>query len=108
MRDFVLKASLVASLLLMIALVGAGPASSDNGAERLRQPGQHAIAEKRGRRQAPTPLSYRSPGSKHKLLIPAHDAELEREFLSSRATGKARSYGTYSVVEVSDQQLAAL
>jgi Subtilase family len=108
MRDFVLKASLVASLLLMIALVGAWPTRSDNSSERVRQSGERATAEKRGRRQASTPLSYRSPGFKHKLIIPAEDVELEQEFISSRAGGKARKYGAYSVVEVSDQQLAAL
>ncbi|HVG19223.1 MAG TPA: S8 family serine peptidase, partial [Blastocatellia bacterium] len=108
MRDSILRASLVASLLLMTALVGAWPTRSDDGAEAFRRPGQNAPAEKRGRRATVTPLSYRSPGSKHKLLIPAEDAELTSEFLSSRATGKARKYGAYSLVEVSDQQLASL
>ena len=108
MRDFVLRASLVASLLLIIALVGALPARSDNGAGRLRQSDEGAIAEKRGKRRASTPLSYRSPGSKHKLLIPAEDVELAQEFIPSRATGKTRRYGAYSLVEVSDQQLASL
>jgi hypothetical protein len=54
-----------------------------------------------------TPLSYRSPGSKHKILIPAEEVELEQELLSSRAV-KAQKYGAYSLVEVSDEQLSSL
>lgn len=108
MRDLILKSSLVALLLLMIAFVGALPTRSDNGAGRLQQSGEYTPPEKRGGRTAIAPLSYRSPGSKHKLLIPAEDKELEQKFVSSRATGRARKYGAYSLVEVSDQQLASL
>ncbi|HEX8088923.1 MAG TPA: S8 family serine peptidase [Blastocatellia bacterium] len=108
MRGFIFKASLAASLPLMIALAGAWPAHSDNGAERTERLAQNSAAEKRGGRATMTPLSYRSPGSKHKLLIPAGDAELEREFLSSRATARTRKYGAYSLVEVSEQQLASM
>jgi hypothetical protein len=108
MRDFILKASFVASLLLTIALVGAWPTRSDDNRKGLRQPVEHNVGEKRGKRTTVTPLSYRSPGSKHKLLIPAEDAGLEQKLLSSRGTGKARKYGAFSLVEVSDEQLASL
>src|SRR5215216_2865130 len=107
MRGLILKLSLIASLLSIIALVGALPTRSDDAA-RLRKTDESTFAEKRGRRMAMTPLSYRSPGSKHKLLIPSEDAELEQEFLSSRAGAKARKYGAYSLVELSDQQLTSL
>jgi hypothetical protein len=108
MRALIVKTSLVASLLLMIALVGAWPTRSDNGVKRAQQADEQRSAEKRGKRSEMSPLSYRSPGSKHKLLIPAGDAELEREFVSSRATGKSRRFKSYSVVEVSNEQLSSL
>src|SRR5215208_4197225 len=107
MRAFILKTSLIASLLSIIALVAALPTRSDNTA-RLQKTDESTFAEKRGRRIAVTPRSYRSPGSKHKLLIPSEDVELEQEFLSSRAVAKARKYGAYSLVELSEQELTSL
>src|SRR5436190_9836485 len=70
MKAFWLKSSLVAILLLLVAAVGVLPTRSDTGqkpksfAERQTQ--------KRGAR-ATTPLSYRSPGAHHKLVIANDD-----------------------------------
>lgn len=107
MRAIILKASLVFSLLFAIAAVGALPTRSDNS------PLKSAIAReerpgKRGGKQRMTPYSYRSPGAKHKLVIPARDRELEQALLSSRESRKAKNYGAYSIVEVSDETLDAL
>ena len=74
MRAIIFKASLVASLLFAVALVGALPTRSDNSSLKSEErPG------KLGGKKRMTPYSYRSPGAKHKLVIPAEALELRLE-----------------------------
>ncbi|HKS39556.1 MAG TPA: S8 family serine peptidase [Blastocatellia bacterium] len=103
MRAIIFKTSLVASLLFAIALVGAWPTRSDNSSLKTRI-GSEERPGKRGGKKRMTPYSYRSPGAKHKLVIPAEDRELRQALHSSRE----RKYGAYSIIEVSDETLDAL
>lgn len=107
MRAFILKASLVFSLLLAVAMVGALPTRSDNSSLKSRIASEERPG-KRGGKHKMTPYSYRSPGAKHKLVIPAEDRELEQALLSSRESRKAKNYGAYSIIEVSDETLDTL
>src|SRR3982750_2215347 len=105
MKAFWLKSSLVTVLLLLVAVVGALPTRSDSGQKRklvVEQPSQ-----KRGAATA-TPLAYRSPGARHKLVIPNADRELQQALQDARVIAKARRFNAYSVVEVSSETLDRL
>src|SRR4030095_6570166 len=65
-------------------------------------------SEDRQRPARTNPLSYRSPGAAHKLMLPSDDPHLEKLVLSSRAIHKSKKYGAYSIVEVSDAELNSL
>ncbi|HLG13789.1 MAG TPA: S8 family serine peptidase [Blastocatellia bacterium] len=54
------------------------------------------------------PLSYRSPGSRHKLIVPHGDSGLEREVLSSVGGRELRRYESFTLVELTDDELAGL
>jgi hypothetical protein len=103
MRAIIFKTSLVASLLLAIALVGALPTRSDNSSLKTRIGNEERPGKREGKKRM-TPYSYRSPGAKHKLVIPAEDRELRQALHSSRE----RKYGAYSIIEVSDETLDTL
>ncbi|MGA9771908.1 MAG: S8 family serine peptidase [Blastocatellia bacterium] len=107
MRAIIFKTSLVASLLLVVALVGALPTRSDNGSLRSGIVSESRPGKRAGK-QRMTPYTYRSPGAKHKLVIPAEDRELEQALISTRESRKARRYGAYSIIEVSDEALDTL
>ena len=105
MKAFWLKSSLITVLLLLVAVVGALPTRSDSGQQKpklvVEQPSQ-----KRGAATA-TPLAYRSPGARHKLVIPNADRELQQALQDARVIAKARRFNTYSVVEVSSETVRA-
>jgi hypothetical protein len=107
MKGLVLRISLAVSLLTLFSLVGALPARSDNNRSQLNRQLEDR-ATKRHSQQTVTPLSYRSPGGTHKLVVPTDDPELEQRLLSSRAVRKLKKYGNYSVVEVGDAELGSL
>lgn len=107
MKSFTLRISLAASMLILLSLVGALPTRSDSGKGSLdRQSADRT--RKRTARSGLTPLSYRSPGAAHKLMLPADDPELERRLLSSGGVRKTKKYGSYSIVEVTDAELGTL
>jgi hypothetical protein len=107
MRVLFLRASLVISLLIAIVLIGALPTHSDTQRSKQRLTNEDR-ATKRGGRHATLPLSYRSFGAQHKLLIPAEDAALEQQMDAAHLTRRTRKLGAYSLVEVSDETLANL
>ena len=106
MKGLVIRISLAVSLLTLLSLVGALPTRSDSRSQLDRQSGDRAT--KRHSQPGVKPLSYRSPGGTHKLMLPADDPELEQRLLSSRAVRKLKKYGHYSVVEVGDAELGSL
>lgn len=106
MRAFLLNTLLIASLLVAVSIVGALPSSSDNTSLKRFRTSQDRAAKPAGKRRM-TPFSYRSPGAKHKLLIPAEDKWLEQQ-LTSNGSARARKYGAYSLVEVSNDTLDLL
>ena len=106
MKAFWLKSSLVTSLLLLVAAVGALPTRSDSGRQRPNFV-EDRTSQKRGAATT-TPLAYRSPGARHKLVIPNHDLELQQALQDARVIQKARRLNDYSVVEVSSETLDQL
>ena len=106
MKSFTLRISLAASLLMLLALVGALPTRSDSGRARVNQ--QSEDRAKGVARPGVKQLSYRSPGATHKLLLPADDNDIEQQLMSSRATRKSKKYGAYSLVEVTEAELSSM
>ena len=107
MKSFTLRIWFAASLLVLLAIVGALPARSDSYRSKTNKQSEDRTLTPRFSNAA-KPLSYRSPGSAHKLMLPADDPQLEKLVLSSRSPHKSKKYGAYSIVEVSDAQLNSL
>lgn len=107
MKSFTLKIALAASLLVLLSLVGALPTRSDSSQSKFKQQSEDRTLAKPSRTGV-KPLSYRSPGAAHKLMLPADDPRLEQRLLSSRSPHKVKRYGAYSLIEVSDAELNSL
>ena len=107
MKGFTLRFSLVALLLLLFALVGALPGQSDND-KRQFNPQSEDRAAKGQIRPGVKQLSYRSPGANHKLLLSSDDVDIEQRLLSSRSARKAKKYGAYSLIEVTEAELSSM
>ena len=71
MRAMYVRASLVISLLIAIAMIGALPTRSDTQLSKKRQVNEDRTSKRAGQRKS-SPLSYRSFGAHHKLLISNH------------------------------------
>lgn len=107
MKSFAHRISLAAGLLVLLAMVGALPIRSDSGRVRVKQQNERGT-NKGPARSGVKQLSYRSPGSTHKLLLPAEDAEVGRRRLAPRAERKSKAYGAYSLIEVTEAELNSL
>src|SRR6185369_3637935 len=106
MKAVSFRVSMVALLIVLFSLAAAWPAWSDSGKARFDEPAQ---AEVRPRsHKGVKPLSYRSPGAAHKVLIEASDSETEQKLVASGALRKLKKYGSYSVAEVRDAGLGML
>ncbi|HSB11013.1 MAG TPA: hypothetical protein VLM38_16110, partial [Blastocatellia bacterium] len=107
MKAFTLRVSLAASLLVLFSLIGVLPAWSDSGKSHVRE--QHDERARTGRTQRDIkPLSYRSPGATHKLMLAAQDGDLEQRLLGAGAVRRLKRYGAYSIAEVSDTELQSV
>lgn len=107
------RVRILLAVLLLAAISGAGamPGWSDTETGPADHPDAAGTRSKQdrartSRRQAP--LSYRSSGSLHKLLIPASDAQLERELISSGKAVRSRRYGRYTLLEIADDALSSI
>ena len=107
MKGFTLRFSLVASLLLLVAMVGALPGQSDNDKRQFNSQSEDR-ARKGQTRPGVKQLSYRSPGANHKLLLPSDEVDIEQRLLSSRSGRKAKKYGAYSLIEVTESELSSM
>ena len=109
LSGFTLRVSLVAALLVATAALAALPASSSSrkaGLERAAGDGpKNKSVQSRG---ATSPLSYRSPGARHKFIVPSKTQHLEKAILSSDDRGRIKRYGSYALVEADGSALARL
>lgn len=104
-----LRVSLVATLLVATAALAALPASSSIGKAQLE--GAAGVAPKTKSvesRNATPPLSYRSPGARHKFIVPSDAAYLEEAILSTADRWRIKKYGSYTLVEAEGSALARL
>ncbi|HWC77519.1 MAG TPA: S8 family serine peptidase, partial [Blastocatellia bacterium] len=114
MTSGITRAVLICCSLLALALVGVFSASSDNGDKRLglralnQSQEAHSKSKLRRSRSVVKPLTYRSPGRMHKVVIPNGSGEVEARLLSSSGTRRIREFQSYSLLEVSSETLAAL
>src|SRR5215467_10695721 len=110
MRSIILRISLLVAFLCSMFIVRVLPTRSDNRVDHGSQPLQEIRKHAQGR----GPLSYRSPGSIHKLSLPARDfAPSELSNIKGRSAdlllrAKTRKYGSHYVVQLSDEELSAL
>jgi hypothetical protein len=107
MKAVSFRVSLAALLFVLFSLAGVWPAWSDSGKARLIEPAQDRVRTRRSGKGV-KPLSYRSPGATHKLMLSADDSDIEQRLLSSGALRKLKKYRAYSIAEVDDSQLGTL
>jgi len=107
MKGFTLRISLAVSLLALLSLVGALPTQSDSGRPQLNRSPEDR-AKKGAARPGVRQLSYRSPSANHKLLLSKDDADITERLLSARSARKAKKYGAYSLVEVTEAELSSM
>ena len=109
MGGIVGKIGTVALLLVAVAISGTWNTYSSTDSDRIgkstsglaRQSSQRQISRQGG----VSPLSYRSPGATHKLLVPSDEASITD---LRRQARRATAYGAYTLLEVSDETLAAM
>lgn len=107
MKSFILRISLAASMLTLLSLVGALPTRSDSSQSKAKLQSEDRSFTK-PLHTGTRPLSYRSPGAAHKLMLDADDPRLEQRLLASGSSRKIKRYGAYSLIEVSDGELNSL
>ncbi len=106
MRGTAVKISVIASLFLAMTLAGFWRTSSNTDRVRLTHRSEAALQKSKFRQNEP--LSYRRPGSLHKALIPAEDGALSARLLASKGVGRSKTYGAYTLVEISDETLSTM
>jgi hypothetical protein len=95
-------------MLIGLLVVGANPTSSDDAQKNPVDEGARPIAGKNLASKKVSPISYRSPGSHHKLVIEGRASDLEQTLSLSGAVTKIRRLGAYSILEVSQDALDTL
>jgi hypothetical protein len=107
MRAILLRVIVVALLLTAVALTGARSTRSDDRA-RLLQSGEARSFDKKPSPSQARPLTYRSPGAHHKLMLRAADRALADRLIASRAARKFQRYPSHTLIEITDAALASL
>ncbi|HJQ68223.1 MAG TPA: S8 family serine peptidase [Blastocatellia bacterium] len=109
LSGFTMRVSLVAALLAATAALAALPASSSSDKARLQRATLDASKNKSVQsRNASSPLSYRSPGARHKFVVPSDAAHIEEAILSTEGQKRVKRYGSYTLVEADGEALARL
>jgi hypothetical protein len=108
MKSTAVKILTMICLLSALALSGSWRASSHTDKKSLTPVSQESVEKRILATSHAEPLSYRSPGASHKLLIPSEDAALASQLLAAKGAKRVRKYGAFTLLEVSDETLAAL
>jgi subtilase family protein len=109
MRIIISRISLVTLLLTFVLLAGGRSLSDSNRSRYARQKeGPAKIRRPTSLEQNSGPLSYRSPGAKHKLVVPAGDAQIYSRIISTGQARRVRKYGSYTLFEIDDAALGSL
>ncbi|HYP29260.1 MAG TPA: S8 family serine peptidase [Blastocatellia bacterium] len=108
MRGLTLRVTCFLILFLAVSLAGY-PTFSDSGdGKGLQLKGAEAGRKRASLFPAREPLSYRSPGASHKIVVPSEERALELELINSGSARRVRNYGSYSLLEVSSEALSRL
>jgi hypothetical protein len=89
MRGIAVKISVIASLFLAMTSVGFWHTSSNSDRNRLTQKAEDSF--QKSKFSPNEPLSYRSPGSLHKVLIASEDRALSANLRASKGAGKTKT-----------------
>ncbi len=108
MKSTAVKIFTIAVLLLAVAMSGSWRTFSNTDKKSRTQLSEEPFAKRALARGSVEPLSYRSPGSSHKILVPAEEAALSARLLSTKSAKKVKKYGAFSLIEVSDETLLSL
>ncbi|MBI3650363.1 MAG: S8 family serine peptidase [Acidobacteria bacterium] len=108
MKSGAVKILTITVLLLAVALSGNWRASSFSDKKSLSQVADEPLAKRLSAKANVEPLTYRSPGTAHKLLVPHQEAALAERLLASKSVKKARKYGAFTLLEVSDESFTRL
>ena len=106
MNGFAVRAIFAAALVSGAAMLGAHSAATYSKREDFRSDlRRHAHAKLRG---PAAPLSYRSPGSRHKLWIDSRVAHSNDSLMASLDGSPRRHYATFDLVDATAEQLSSL
>jgi hypothetical protein len=108
MKSAAVKVLTISLLSLAVMMSGNQHASSDTNKNSLTHLSEASVAKRQLAQASLEPLTYRSPGASHKILLPTQDAELAANLLSAKKVKKAKKYGSFTLLEVSDETLASL
>jgi hypothetical protein len=108
MKSTAVKVLTIGVLLFAVATCGNWRSFSNTDKKSLAQLSQKSFAQGKLQKSHVEALSYRSPGTSHKILVANHGATLSTALLSSKSIKKARKYGAFSLLEVSDEMLSSL
>jgi hypothetical protein len=108
MKSTTVKVLTIAVLLFAVAMCGNWRGSSNTDKKSSAQLSQESFAKGKLQKSNVEALSYRSPGTSHKILVPNYSAALSTALLSPQNVKKIRKYGGFSLLEVSDETLSLL
>src|SRR5262245_1377466 len=105
MKYSVIRFLILAALFVALAMGSIRQISSNSDKRQITAQAERATAKPEVDAE---PLSYRSPGAAHKLLLPAEDAATENALLSSKQARRAKKYKAFTLLELSDATFANL
>ncbi len=105
MKHSAIRLQIIAALFIAVAICGIRQTSSNTDKRQVAaQP--ERTARKLARQSEP--LSYRSPGATHKLMLRGEDAATVNALLATGQARRAKTYKAFTLLEVSDDALATL
>jgi hypothetical protein len=108
MKSTVVKVLPIAILLFAVVASGSWRTFSSTDKKSRTQVSEKPMIKRTVARAGVEALSYRSPGSSHKIVVPEQETALSATLLSAKGVKKAKRYGAFSLIEVSDETLAGL
>lgn len=105
MKYSAIRFLILAALFVALAMGSIRQISSNSDKRLVTAQAERATAKPKVDAE---PLSYRSPGAAHKLLLPAEDTATANALLTSKQARRAKKYKAFTLLEVSDATFASL
>ncbi|MEW6131429.1 MAG: S8 family serine peptidase [Acidobacteriota bacterium] len=106
MRVTAVRIGIVASLVYAMMISGIWHTSSNTATQRFKQQPESGLQKSNA--LPARPLTYRSPGALHKVMVSAIDAPLASHLIATKAARKAKNYGAFTLLEISNETLSSL